>query len=1754
MAAHVIAHLKEKYPAAIIAFFFCKRGRKELASVRNIIRTLAYQSIQNSAELGTILMKVKEELRCVEIDSVGVRFYFRELVQKPVENCTKDVFIIIDGVDEIDTTQKDIDERATEMEVFLDSLCGLSSARIMLLSRPENTLSNLTENAIIRKVEYRSTPDDIRLYTNRIIDRSQTFARWFPHHFGDPVEYFVRKSNGLFLWATLSLRQLSKTRTEAEFLNCLSNTTDGFQDLYELYTASLSTLDPESIRLFKEVVRWLVCARRDLNVKELQVAVQCSLGSEVTDLVKFIKEACGSLVCLNQDNEDQPPVAHLIHETLHSFLVDHERCPRSFLVARNTTETEIALTIIQVLCSTLGNSNTLLDYAAQNFPDHLSKASSSGPEASKILGYLHQLFTSTRYLTAWIRHGLRPPHYLGLDVNIEENSLEQISQWLTECKSDHSAEEVAVQLREGLEWREQICRNPSKLGGRLGRSAIWLWMSQEEDDYNAITAWFALGLKYYLRETGRRTKRKELEELITTTFRPLAAWCQSLNPMPQHADNTAAAFFVLREWDQAIFWYRKSEKFRQLSPMLMEWLGNAYHNKCDYSSAADCYKKSLNPSASPEERASRLHSLALVYVATGDFDTLIETYHKELVCSPENEGLLFGLIKGYIAKKDYSGAVDVCEHALQSLHFLELGSSFRELIESIVTGSNDYAWGIRMYKNIMGMSEWRWDPVLLDDLARFHKVTGDVPEVIRLYEEAANSAQLSRGLKSNLLTSLGRTYQSTGDVKSAIEAYENAIDLDPANTNAYDGLSDILKKEPDFDAVINLWKMAVNRNLCNPKAWAGLGDAFLLQERADEAVKAYGTAIEKTRPAVDSTLWKRLETAYRVKGAPEGLVSRYWKEIKEVPVSWRLCLNLGELYISLEDPQAAISAFRYGLQSKPDDFELCEALSMIDASNRTAAVLQAAIDESPLEGGLWKLLGRIQRVMGDSDTEQECFRRAAEVSSNRDGYAWLGFASALRDAGTEKSRNAIDTAVRICAQGIYNCGCARDYLALGVAMKVKGHLDESVEALRVATQKDESQEQAWCHLGRIYLSQGEIDLAAAALLKSVSLDKHCAHTLCALTQVYLQKENMDSAIKFAKECVKVDKNCAVSWGVVLRSLQKEGKAKELKEAIKTMEGVSQSSRNIDLLSRLGNIFDEVQEWDLAMQVLKRVVEEESSNAEAWCNLSQAYLAKGDKHNALLAAQHSVDLDHGCLVPWRIVWQTYETNLGQRISILEKAADRFPKNHEVWCKLSQGYRKGHKSEWALACCRITELQDEPGCPVSHLVRGHIYFEKNDFHGAIVSLKKGLEVDPTCEDGWVTLAEVYLNQGALNESVAALDKALELNPSSDLAWGTLSEAYRRNGELEKAIEVMVTHLTAHSDSMAFQQTLCHLYEGCGQWGTVFAIREAMNKRYPAEKWSWIALGRAFIALNQWESAFELAEKAPREFEVHAHSFCCPGPRISYKHILASKGAIEKVRAAVFLNPSVPLLWHYYIDCVAAKEVFDSQELEECADMIELALRTYPKEEWIVTAAGLYYRSQGEVEKAIRVMQDFIRKEDQTTREGWHILLQMLVDTGRNADAISTFKEAVVKFPNDYVFHHQITGAYLDVKGAIEVFEQAQSEVPTDADIKFRLIRLYRRAGRIQDAATIIHSTIETTSVNCTYLRSLGRSVEDLILPWSCDACGHVIHGYMYICEECEQGELCSDCKGVEDEQHRGHVFMRLPTSMWLSEQGYSEPAGS
>jgi len=64
MAGYFIDILKSKYiyPAAIVAYFFCRSGQAGLTKPRDIVRTLAYQCVQSGNEVRPEVRSVLENL------------------------------------------------------------------------------------------------------------------------------------------------------------------------------------------------------------------------------------------------------------------------------------------------------------------------------------------------------------------------------------------------------------------------------------------------------------------------------------------------------------------------------------------------------------------------------------------------------------------------------------------------------------------------------------------------------------------------------------------------------------------------------------------------------------------------------------------------------------------------------------------------------------------------------------------------------------------------------------------------------------------------------------------------------------------------------------------------------------------------------------------------------------------------------------------------------------------------------------------------------------------------------------------------------------------------------------------------------------------------------------------------------------------------------------------------------------------------------------------------------------------------------------------------------------------------------------------------------------------------------------------------------------------------------------------------------------------------------------------------------------
>lgn len=217
LAGYYIDLLKCHYPNSIIAYFFCRSSQRGLTKARDIIRTLAYHCVSGDSKARAVL----EALRTLGFridDDLGVSFLFEKLLLEPVRITQREIFMIVDGMDEADWTTTDGTDRSEqpEMRIFVHSLTKLPLTRLLFLGRPTANIAEII-TTMVKPIGLAQNSQDIDVYVTKTIAKSDKLKTFFAKENVDPIQYFRQHANGIFLWVTLVLQQLNNCKSKSTF-------------------------------------------------------------------------------------------------------------------------------------------------------------------------------------------------------------------------------------------------------------------------------------------------------------------------------------------------------------------------------------------------------------------------------------------------------------------------------------------------------------------------------------------------------------------------------------------------------------------------------------------------------------------------------------------------------------------------------------------------------------------------------------------------------------------------------------------------------------------------------------------------------------------------------------------------------------------------------------------------------------------------------------------------------------------------------------------------------------------------------------------------------------------------------------------------------------------------------------------------------------------------------------------------------------------------------------------------------------------------------------------------------------------------------------------------------------------------------------------------------------------------------------------------------------------------------------------------
>jgi hypothetical protein len=151
-----------------------------LSSVRDIVKTLAYQ-ISKSEKVRGALQIQKDRNNVQPDERIGIALLFEKLIDEPLRIAGEVVYIVLDGLDEIDWTTADDVEDESQLRILIQCLVKLPTCRLLLISRPTELLQGV-RNLVTKTINKEDNRSDIELYIKQVVESSDRlklhFRQW----------------------------------------------------------------------------------------------------------------------------------------------------------------------------------------------------------------------------------------------------------------------------------------------------------------------------------------------------------------------------------------------------------------------------------------------------------------------------------------------------------------------------------------------------------------------------------------------------------------------------------------------------------------------------------------------------------------------------------------------------------------------------------------------------------------------------------------------------------------------------------------------------------------------------------------------------------------------------------------------------------------------------------------------------------------------------------------------------------------------------------------------------------------------------------------------------------------------------------------------------------------------------------------------------------------------------------------------------------------------------------------------------------------------------------------------------------------------------------------------------------------------------------------------------------------------------------------------------------------------------------------
>lgn len=619
-------------------------------------------------------------------------------------------------------------------------------------------------------------------------------------------------------------------------------------------------------------------------------------------------------------------------------------------------------------------------------------------------------------------------------------------------------------------------------------------------------------------------------------------------------------------------------------------------------------------------------------------------------------------------------------------------------------------------------------------------------------------------------------------------------------------------------------------------------------------------------------LYEELAGAYGNRGDYiNKAIENYRQAMKEDPDASFLVKDIAELYRASGRIREAVEEAQLALKTNPDDLNAHRVLARIytqqigDAqanrvdegmAKRAVEQYKLITDKDPKDADSLVMLGRLQKLLGDSLDSEAAFKKALAIEPDNED-AITGLSAVYTDRGDPKS--GADLLERLNKKN----PSPRTLIALANEYEQMRQYSQAADAYKRALELDGSRAELKGALAQDLALAGRYDDALQTFRELSEANPQSPEPYVGMSQIYRQQKKYSDArgaINKAKE-LEPD-SVEIRYNDVLL-LQDEGKTVDAIASLKAILDSTAKRANTgnertaraEMLDRLGSLYRANQQFDLAADSFREISTlnpDLGSRAEA--QIIETYRAAKDTSKAQQESESALKKYAGDRMLTEVHSEVL-ADLGkpdEAVAELRKLLDG-KNDREVYVAIAERYSAAKnypEANKALDAAEKLATEKDDKATVGFM-RGSIYERQKKFDLAEKEFRKVLDADPGNASALNYLGYMLADEGVrLQEAQEFIKRAVDIEPNNYAFLDSLGWVYYRLNKLDDAEQQLRHSLQIASTDATIHDHLGDVYVKEGK------LKEAIDQ--------WQASLKAYSVSTAAESEPEDVAKVQRKLD--------------------------------------------------------------------------------------------------------------------------------------------------------------------------------------------------------------------------------------------------------------------------------------------------